>query len=178
MGPVGHYWYIGLDWFCASVFLTGSKRFLAAKILLDSVLLTPVYVLAFYAWGAIVMDGTGWKGFTDKVVSDFFPTLVAESSFWPLFQLFNFTRIPLEHQLLAVNLAMIFDASFLSWTRAQNDWVDVLTKHLPNQHPLLTTAAAAAAASAQDSTPLTEEQGKKDETSSRHSRRGNDKRER
>ena len=150
MGPIGHYWYIGLDWFCAQMFSSGSKKFLAAKILLDSVVLTPIYVLAFYAWGAVVMDGTGWKGFKDKTMSDFLPTFAAEMGFWPLFQCFNFTRIPLEHQLLAVNLAMIFDASFLSWTRAQDDWLDVLMKYLPNNPPILTAAAAAAA---QDNAP-------------------------
>lgn len=142
MGPVGHYWYIGLDWFCASIFLPGSKRFLAAKILLDSVVLTPIYVLAFYAWGAIAMDGTGWKGFTDKAVNDFLPTFAAELSFWPTVQLFNFTRIPLEHQLLVVNLGMIIDASFLSWARTQDDWLGTLMKYLPNQSPILTPAAA------------------------------------
>ena len=125
------------------MFSSGSKRFLAAKILLDSAVLTPIYVLAFYAWGAFVMDGTGWKGFKDKTISDFLPTFAAEMGFWPLFQCFNFTRIPLEHQLLAVNLAMIFDASFLSWTREQDDWLGVLIKYLPNNPSILTTAAAA-----------------------------------
>lgn len=37
-------------------------------------------------------------------------------------QAFNFTRIPVEHQLLAVNCMTLLDASFLSWARNQDDW--------------------------------------------------------
>ena len=104
--------------------------------------------------GAIVMDGSGWKGFAEKVEKDFCTTFAAEMTFWPLFQSFNFTRIPLEHQLLAVNVATIFDASFLSWARTQDDWVGTMMKYLPNQASstaaILPTAAAAAPSEAKE----------------------------
>jgi hypothetical protein len=32
VGPVGHFWYLGLDKLAASLFVPGSKRFIAAKV--------------------------------------------------------------------------------------------------------------------------------------------------
>jgi len=63
MGPVGHYWYLGLDGWCAYAFRPGTPIFLAAKIVADQVILGPVYVLAFYLWGALMIDNTGIEGF-------------------------------------------------------------------------------------------------------------------
>lgn len=40
----------------------------------------------------------------------------------PPHQTFNFIKVPLAHQLLAVNLMTLVDASFLSWARSQDDW--------------------------------------------------------
>lgn len=39
-----------------------------------------------------------------------------------LLQTFNFVRVPVEHQLLAVNFMTLVDASFLSWARGQESW--------------------------------------------------------
>ena len=74
---------------------------------------------AFYLWGALMIDNTGLEGFKKKITKDFVPTYAAELCIWPPFQLFNFTRIPVEHHLLAVNLMTVLDVSFLSWARSQ-----------------------------------------------------------
>ena len=73
----------------------------------------------FYLWGALMIDNTGLEGFKKKITKDFVPTYAAELCIWPPFQLFNFTRIPVEHHLLAVNLMTVLDVSFLSWARSQ-----------------------------------------------------------
>lgn len=135
MGPVGHFWYIGLDKWARSVFLPGTPAFFAAKVFVDSFVLGPIYVLAFYAWGAAAIDRTGFEGFRDKVKKDFIPTFAAELSIWPLFQSFNFTRIPIEHQLLAVNFMTLLDASFLSWARTQEDWVATVSEAVKEKLP-------------------------------------------
>ncbi|GIL58953.1 hypothetical protein Vafri_13955 [Volvox africanus] len=83
---------------------------------------------------------------------DFIPTYTAELAVWPLFQAFNFTRIPVEHQLLAVNGATLIDACFLSWARSQEDWVATAIGAIQSwqdgrkQSPAAEMAAAAAAA--------------------------------
>lgn len=69
-------------------------------------------------------------------------------------QAVNFTKIPVEHQLLAVNCATLLDAMFLSWARAQDDWVGTARAALeemqrPKQQqaqPGATVAVAAATA--------------------------------
>lgn len=75
---------------------------------------------------------------------DFLPTFAAELAVWPLFQTFNFTRIPVEHQLLAVNgmTLVVGDISValicaccsaqhglgtpagLAWARNRGRWLD------------------------------------------------------
>ena len=37
----------------------------------------------------------------------------AELVLWPAFQAFNFWKVPVRHQLLAVNTACLLDATFL-----------------------------------------------------------------
>eukprot|EP00195_Chlamydomonas_chlamydogama_P009999 CAMPEP_0202906670 /NCGR_PEP_ID=MMETSP1392-20130828/39933_1 /ASSEMBLY_ACC=CAM_ASM_000868 /TAXON_ID=225041 /ORGANISM="Chlamydomonas chlamydogama, Strain SAG 11-48b" /LENGTH=189 /DNA_ID=CAMNT_0049595297 /DNA_START=112 /DNA_END=681 /DNA_ORIENTATION=- len=123
MGPVGHYWYLTLDQVVSRLFRPASPAFLAAKVIADTAILGPIYVMAFYAWGAMTIDGSGWQGFKEKLTKDFIPTYAAELCIWPAFQTFNFIKIPVEHQLLAVNLMTLVDASFLSWARNQDDWV-------------------------------------------------------
>ncbi len=51
----------------------------------------------------------------DKLRSDFLSAYIAELAFWPAFQAVNFWKVPVRHQLLAVNLACLVDATFLCW---------------------------------------------------------------
>ncbi|GIL58952.1 hypothetical protein Vafri_13955 [Volvox africanus] len=152
MGPVGHFWYQQLDVVCAKLLAAGSPSFLAAKLIADTVIMGPLYVVAFYAWGCALIDGSGIEGFKKKITQDFIPTYTAELAVWPLFQAFNFTRIPVEHQLLAVNGATLIDACFLSWARSQEDWVATAIGAIQSwqdgrkQSPAAEMAAAAAAA--------------------------------
>eukprot|EP00798_Chlamydomonas_sp_ICE-L_P011152 gene11152-18773_t len=62
---------------------------------------------------------TGIQGFKSKIEQDFVPTYMAELFIWPGFQTFNFTKVPLQHQLLAVNCMTLVDATFLAWARSQ-----------------------------------------------------------
>lgn len=67
MGPVGHFWYQQLDVVCAKLLATGSPAFLAAKVIADTAIMGPLYVVAFYAWGCALIDGTGMEGFKKKI---------------------------------------------------------------------------------------------------------------
>jgi len=42
--------------------------------------------IAFYAWGSVAIDKSGWEGFMDKLHKDFVPTYLAELVIWPAFQ--------------------------------------------------------------------------------------------
>lgn len=141
MGPVGHFWYQGLDSWIARAFRIGTPSFLAAKVFADSAILGPIYVIAFYAWGAFTIDRVGFEGFKEKLAQDFLPTYAAELCFWPAFQTLNFTRIPVQHQLLAVNFMTLLDASFLSWARCQEDWVATILGVVGIRSAMAKTAA-------------------------------------
>ena len=51
----------------------------------------------------------------DKCKRDFLSAYAAELVFWPAFQAVNFWKVPVRHQLLAVNTACLLDATFLCW---------------------------------------------------------------
>ncbi len=55
------------------------------------------------------------KDVKQKCKRDFWSAYAAELVFWPAFQAVNFWKVPLRHQLLAVNLACLLDATFLCW---------------------------------------------------------------
>uniref|UniRef100_A0A7S0RWM4 Peroxisomal membrane protein MPV17 n=1 Tax=Chlamydomonas leiostraca TaxID=1034604 RepID=A0A7S0RWM4_9CHLO len=147
MGPVGHFWYQGLDIMASKLLKPGTGPFLIGKVVADTFILGPLYVIAFYAYGSYFIDQTGWQGFHSKITKDFFPTFLAELAIWPAFQTFNFTKIPVNHQLLAVNCMTLVDASFLSWARSQENWVDTMMASLPGadkkQEPVAASAAEA-----------------------------------
>ena len=51
----------------------------------------------------------------EKCKRDFLSAYAAELVFWPAFQAVNFWKVPVRHQLLAVNMACLLDATFLCW---------------------------------------------------------------
>lgn len=123
VGPLGHAWYRWLDAFVSARFLRGSARFVASKVLLDEVVFGPVHVAGFFATVVVVAEGGGPAEVAAKVRRDFASTYAAELAFWPAFQAVNFWKVPVRHQLLAVNLACLLDATFLCWASAHDDWV-------------------------------------------------------
>lgn len=123
VGPVGHFWYIALDGWCRSMVPGGGPAFIATKVLIDTAVLGPFYVAAFFAWGCALIDGSGLPEFKRKMAVDFVPTLAAEVTIWPVVQAVNFSVVPLKHQLLVVNTMTILDACFMSWARNQEDWL-------------------------------------------------------
>jgi protein Mpv17 len=86
---------------------------------------------AFFAWGCALIDHSGWPEFKRKMRVDFLPTLTAEVSIWPIVQSVNFSVVPLQHQLLVINVFTIMDAAFMSWARNQEDWVTKVLAVLP-----------------------------------------------
>lgn len=109
MGPAGDAWYKGLDRVVASHFLPHSKRFIAAKVLLDTVVFGPIYVAAFFTYTVLVRGGT-LEDVRAKLSKDFLPTFAAECAFWPAIQAANFSMIPVRHQLNVVNAASVLDS--------------------------------------------------------------------
>uniref|UniRef100_A0A6U1JZS1 Protein Mpv17 n=1 Tax=Tetraselmis chuii TaxID=63592 RepID=A0A6U1JZS1_9CHLO len=129
IAPFGHFWYLGLDVVAARLFAVGSAANVAAKVAADSLVYGPLHVALFFGFMEIA-EGNGLSGAAKKLEQDFWPTFAAELGFWPVFQALNFWRVPVEHQLLAVNIACIFDSTFLCWAKHQDQWATVLLEKL------------------------------------------------
>lgn len=126
IGPIGHYFYHGMDKVVTRYFKIGTFGFVVAKVLGDELLFGPIHVGGYFAWMTLA-EGGSWQDVKNRVKQDFIPTFVAECLYWPFIQGFNFWKVPVKHQLLVVNTACLADSTFLSWAKAQDDW----TKDLP-----------------------------------------------
>lgn len=133
VGPVGHYWYLGIDKACAKIFQPGTAQFIALKVVIDTAIMGPYYVSTFFGFGCAVIDRSGWDDFKRKMRTDFVPTLALEVSVWPFVQSVNFWKVPVQHQLLVVNSATVVDAAFMSWARNQEDWLNALLARMSAQ---------------------------------------------
>ncbi|CAH8326704.1 unnamed protein product [Eruca vesicaria subsp. sativa] len=106
VGPVGHFWYEGLDKFIKLKlrYVPKSTRFVAAKVAMDGLIFGPIDLLVFFTY-------MGYAAYP----------LALEGGAWPLLQIANFRYVPVQYQLLYVNIFCLIDSSFLSWVEQQKD---------------------------------------------------------
>ena len=128
-GTVGHAWYLKLDAVARQFFLPGSRRFVAAKVVADSAIFGPIHVAAFFTLLTLAEGGT-FKDVNTKLKTDFFSTLSAEFTIWPIVQFVHFSKVPVAYQLLVVNAFTVGDATFMSWVQHKPGWFGKLVSHL------------------------------------------------
>lgn len=133
VGPVGHFWYEGLDRFMRLKlqYQPKSLRFVATKVAVDGLLFGPLDLLVFFTYMGFSSGKTA-NQVKEDVKRDFFPALILEGGIWPVVQIVNFRFIPVRYQLLYVNFFCLLDSSFLSWLEQQQDapWKQWLTSFL------------------------------------------------
>mmetsp|Transcript_36646 Transcript_36646/g.103437 ORF Transcript_36646/g.103437 Transcript_36646/m.103437 type:complete len:205 (-) Transcript_36646:96-710(-) len=129
LGPAGHFWYSGLDKVVGQQVIRNQAASIACKVAADSLLFGPVHVAVFFLYMNMV-QGSGWDASVNKLRQDFVPTFIAELGFWPIVQSVNFWKVPVEHQLLAVNCACVLESTFLCWARSQDNWTEVVLRNL------------------------------------------------
>jgi len=115
MGPVGHVWYEKLDTFCHR-YARKSYQMITVKVIGDTFLFGPICLWAFFV-SVSLMEGISWRHTEQKIRRDFVPTYLVDYSIWPLVQGINFKYVPVQHQLLVVNLMCYFDDIFLSYVQ-------------------------------------------------------------
>lgn len=134
VGPVGHYWYEGLDRVIRSRLLLqpNSFRFVATKVAVDGVIFGPLDLLVFFTYMGF-STGKSVPQIKEDVKRDFLPALMLEGGIWPLLQVANFRFVPVRYQLLYVNFFCLVDSCFLSWLEQQQDapWKQWLKSLLP-----------------------------------------------
>lgn len=119
-GIVGHSWYQYLDTAVRGAGLApGTARFVATKVLADTVIFGPIHVAAFFTVITLAEGGT-WGDVKAKLERDMLPALAAEVAVWPGIQAVNFWKVPLDYQLLVVNGFTVLDATFISYVQHQD----------------------------------------------------------
>ncbi|XP_010527210.1 PREDICTED: PXMP2/4 family protein 2 isoform X2 [Tarenaya hassleriana] len=122
VGPIGHFWYEGLDRFIKLRLLYEPKtaRFVAAKVAMDGLIFGPFDLLVFFTYMGFA-TGKNPTEVKEGLKRDFLPALVLEGGAWPLLQIANFRYVPVRYQLLYVNIFCLLDSAFLSWVEQQKD---------------------------------------------------------
>ncbi|KAA8521786.1 hypothetical protein F0562_012459 [Nyssa sinensis] len=122
VGPVGHFWYEGLDRFIRLRLQLQPKslRFVAAKVAIDGIIFGPLDLLVFFTYMGF-STGKSVTQIKEDVKRDFVPAFLVEGGIWPIVQVANFRYIPVRYQLLYVNFFCLLDSSFLSWLEQQQD---------------------------------------------------------
>ncbi|ODM18235.1 Protein sym1 [Aspergillus cristatus] len=99
-GPAATTWFGFLQ---HHVVLKNSKATIVARVAADQCLFTPTHLTCFLSSMAI-MEGSDP---IEKLRTTFWPSYKANLTIWPLVQGVNFTFVPLEYRVLAVNLVSL-----------------------------------------------------------------------
>ncbi|MED6220666.1 hypothetical protein PIB30_047017 [Stylosanthes scabra] len=122
VGPVGHFWYEGLDKFIRMKLhlMSKSARAVATKVAMDGIIFGPIHLFVFFTYMGLC-SGKTIPQVKEDLKKNFFPALIVEGGVWPFVQVFNFRYVPVKYQLLYVNLFCLLDSAFLSWLEQQKD---------------------------------------------------------
>ncbi|KAK9697682.1 hypothetical protein RND81_08G053700 [Saponaria officinalis] len=122
VGPVGHFWYEGLDRFIRLKLQLKPKtrRIVATKVAADGIIFGPFDLFVFFSYMGLA-SGKKIAQVKEDVRRDFLPALILEGGAWPVLQVVNFRYIPVKYQLLYVNTFCLLDSAFLSWLEQQKD---------------------------------------------------------
>ncbi|CAL9734368.1 protein Sym1p [Monosporozyma servazzii] len=84
------------------------------RVSVDQLAFAPLS-LPFYFGCMTTMEGHSLDVAKKKINDQWWSTLKTNWTVWPLFQAINFSFVPLQHQLLAVNVVAIFWNTYLSY---------------------------------------------------------------
>ncbi|XP_046393047.1 protein Mpv17-like [Ischnura elegans] len=111
-GPGLKVWYGFLDKHIAKR-KTGPTAVLK-KVFVDQAVFAPSFLACF-----VVLLGTlemkPWNSIREKLNRDYFDILVSNYKVWPAVQLVNFYFVPLQYQVLFVQIVALFWNTYLSW---------------------------------------------------------------
>lgn len=91
---------------------------MALKVGVDQLGFAPLG-LPFYFGCMSLLEGKGLCAAREKIKSQWWDTLKTNWCIWPIFQLANFSLVPVQHRLLAANVVAIFWNTFLSYSNSQ-----------------------------------------------------------
>ncbi|KAL1552432.1 protein sym1-like [Salvia divinorum] len=135
VGPVGHLWYDWLDSFIRLRLKLHPRSFcfIAMKVALDVTFFGPMDLLLFFTYMGFT-SGKSVSQVAEELRRDFIPAVILEGAMWPFVQIANFRFVPVEYQLLYVNIFCLLDSCFLSWVEQQEEslpWMDWFKSCMP-----------------------------------------------
>jgi len=117
IGGVGGYlWYGWLDKFVTKTVraIPGTKKFIAAKILMEICVWHPVVLLGY--WGIVgKFEGHSNAQIGAELRESFLPTLAGDASLWTPIDILNFRYVPVHLQALVFNAGSLVEAVALSY---------------------------------------------------------------
>lgn len=114
VAPLGQKWYHFMDTTLSTVWKLNKPSVISCKIVLESLIWNPALTATYFLWMGIVNQHSPRQiGATFRTT--YIPTVFVETTYWPLFDLINFTIVPVHHQLLFVNAVSLLDTAFVSW---------------------------------------------------------------
>mmetsp|Transcript_11926 Transcript_11926/g.27849 ORF Transcript_11926/g.27849 Transcript_11926/m.27849 type:complete len:230 (-) Transcript_11926:597-1286(-) len=126
-GPVTHYWYIILEKMYGAIAKAANIQDpvigLVIKLILDSTIFSSVTISGYFTVRSI-LEGTGFKGASEKVRTRFLTTLFGAWKFWPLANAINFWFVPMQFRVLYMNVLSLFWTGWLTFVNSKKIAVD------------------------------------------------------
>ena len=119
--PIGTKWYIFLN---SKIKLSNISTIKSPKgdlfmmVAVDQLLFAPL-AIPFYFSCLSIMERASIHDAKNKLDQLWWNTLITNWKIWPAFQLLNFSIIPLQHRLMAVNVLALFWNIFLSYENSR-----------------------------------------------------------
>ncbi|PNY11372.1 PXMP2/4 family protein 2-like [Trifolium pratense] len=96
VGPVGHFWYEGLEKFISLrlKLMPKTAQSVATKVAMDGLIFGPVHLFVFFTYMGL-SAGKTIPQVKEDLKTNYFPALVLEGGVWPIVQIFNFRKMQL-----------------------------------------------------------------------------------
>ena len=115
-GPMLHYWYTYLEYILTCKMNLSGTRKIAAKLLIDRCMWAPPFVLFTITFLQLLQTLSPHKT-AEAIRKSYVAVLLMNQKVWVPAQSFNFTVVPVEYQVLFVNLISVGWNTFLSMSQ-------------------------------------------------------------